>query len=138
MTSSIDVGDIDAAVGAEKAVVRLGDQDAVLAAEDAAALAQGEFDDAGVKSILFRPSDRFFRGLDRGKVDYAAFGFGDDFVFDDEDVAGLEAEAVSAQRGEQFVGEGVARVDFVQKRDGDEAEFRWGFRPEFLSPFRDS
>jgi hypothetical protein len=34
--------------------------------------------------------------MDGGQVDQAAFGFGDDFVFDDEDVAGLEAESAAA------------------------------------------
>ena len=36
-----------------------------------------------------------------GEIDQAAFGLGDDFVFDDEDVAGLE----TARRIEEFVGE---------------------------------
>ncbi len=87
--ASVDIGDVDAAVGAEKSVVSFGDEDAVLATDDRPAFAQCEFDDAGVERILFRPRDRFVGWLDRVQVDDASFGFGDDFVFDDEDVAGL-------------------------------------------------
>ena len=39
VAASVDVGDVDAAVGAQEAVVRLGDEDAVLAADDRATLA---------------------------------------------------------------------------------------------------
>ena len=48
MSPSVDVRDVDAAIGAEKAVMRFGNEDAILAADDDAALAQGEFDDAGI------------------------------------------------------------------------------------------
>ena len=48
------------------------------------------------------------------QVDDASFGFGDDFVFDDEDVAGAEAGG-----GEEFVGEGIAGADFSGEGDRD-------------------
>jgi hypothetical protein len=35
--------------------------------------------------------------MDCGQVDDAAFGFGDDFVFYDQDVARLEAEVALAE-----------------------------------------
>jgi hypothetical protein len=57
-------------------------------------------------------------------------------VFDDQDVAGLEAEAVSAQGGEEFVGERVSGEDFVLQRDGNKAEFIRGCTREFLLPLR--
>jgi hypothetical protein len=44
-------------------------------------------------------------------------------VFHDEDVAGLKAEAELAECFEQFVGEGIAGVDFVFELDRDQAEF---------------
>src|ERR1700721_292364 len=46
VSPSVDVGDVDAAVGAEEAVMRFGNEHAVFAADDRAAFAQGEFDDA--------------------------------------------------------------------------------------------
>ena len=136
VSASVDVGDVDAAVGAEKAVVGFGDEDAVFAANYGAAFAQGQFDDAGVEGVLFRPCDGFVGGLDRGEIDEAAFGFGDDFVFDDQDVAGLEAEAAFAEGLEQFVGEGVAGMDFVGQRNWDQAKFIGRCAREFLSPLR--
>src|ERR1700676_3428081 len=74
VTASLDVGDVDAAVSAEKAMVRLGDQHAVFAPNDGAAFAQGQFDDAGVEGILFRPRTGFLGGMNRGEIDEAAFG----------------------------------------------------------------
>ena len=53
-----------------------------------------------------------------------------DFVFDDEDVAGLKAGGF-----EEFVGEGIAGEDFVGERDRDQTEFgvcMW----RILSPLR--
>ena len=96
MFATADVGDVDAAVGADESVVCLGNEDSVFAADDGAAFAQGEFDDAGVEIVLPGPGFRFDGRLDRGEVDEAAFSFRDDFVFDDEDVSGLEFRA--AQR----------------------------------------
>jgi hypothetical protein len=70
---------------------------------------------------LFRPRDGFLRGLDSGKVDYAAFGFGDDFVFHNQDIAGLEA--AGAESHEQFVGQGIAREDFIGEANGNQPKF---------------
>src|ERR1700722_4702104 len=48
VTASVDVGDVDATVGAEKAVMRFGNEHAVLTADDGTALAPGTFDHAGI------------------------------------------------------------------------------------------
>ena len=58
-------------------------------------------------------------GLDCRQVDDAAFGFGDDFVFDDEDVAGLEADVGLAQSRRA-----VCRR--VSRRGGFRRERGWG------------
>ena len=105
VAASVDVGNIDAAVGAEEAVVGFGDQNAVLAADNGPALAHSEFDNAGIERVLFRPRDGISGGLDAGQVDEAAFRFGNDFVFHDKDVAGLESESGAAQGFQQFVRE---------------------------------
>ena len=69
--------------------------------------------------------------MDSRQVDQPAFGLGDDFVFDDEDVAGAEAGG-----SEEFVGKGIAWVDFGFKRDGDQAKFGRRNRSAFLFPRR--
>ena len=74
--------------------------------------------------IFFRPGDRIGGGFDGCQIDDAALGLGNDFVLDDENVAGFEDEFISPQRLQQFVGERVAEVDFVGKRDGDDAQIR--------------
>ena len=60
---------------------------------------------------------------------------GDDLVLHDEDVAGLEAESAWAKGGEQFVGEGVAGVDFVSEPNRDQAEFIARPGSGFFRPF---
>ena len=75
------------------------------------------------REYCFAHSDRFGGGRDRGEVDEAAFGFRNDFVFDDENVAGLKATAAFSQGFQQFVREGVARNDFAGERDWDQAKF---------------
>jgi len=57
MLASIYIGNIDAAVGAEKAVLSFSDKNAIFAADDGAAFAKGEFDDSGVEVVLFCPGN---------------------------------------------------------------------------------
>ena len=78
------------AVGADKAVASFGDQDAAFAPHDAAALLDGEFDDASVELIAFGPAAGSGGGFDCVQRYQLAFGLGDDFVFDDQDVAVAE------------------------------------------------
>jgi hypothetical protein len=74
--------------------------------------------------------------MDCGQIDHAPFGFGNDFVFYDEDVARLKPEAALAESCKQFVGEGIAGLDFVLERDRDQAEFIGRTWLVFLSPLR--
>ena len=133
MTPSVDVRDVDAAVGAQKSVMRLGDEHAVFAADRRRlALAKGEFDHARIEIVLFGPRDGFFGWVDRFQIDDAALGFGDDLVFDHENVAGLEADSGGTQAVEQAVGKRVAGGDFA--RDGDRKNSQGGER-RFFRPF---
>jgi hypothetical protein len=61
-----------------------------------------------------------------------AFGFGDDFVFDDEDVAGPKGKTECAKGVEQGVRECVTGFDFVRERDRNDAKFRGTFACIFL------
>ena len=56
VTASVDVGDINRAVGADQAVVGFRDQHAALAADDAAALGDGQFDDTRIEIVATRPA----------------------------------------------------------------------------------
>src|ERR1017187_3383216 len=86
VVAAIDVGDVHAAVGADETVPSLGDEHAVLAPDDSAALAQGELDDAGIQIVFLCPGGGIGGGFDRCEVDNAALRFGDDLVFDHENV----------------------------------------------------
>ncbi len=72
--------------------------------------------------------------LDRREIDHAAFGLGDDFVFHDEDVAGLKAEAALAEGREKFVGEGIAGMDLVCQGYRDQTKFSGQNRLALLAP----
>ena len=93
-----------------------------MAADDGPGFAQGKFNDTGVEGILLRPLNGFNAGLHGGEIDDAAFGFRNDFVFDDEDIAGLKFCAAFAKRSEKSVGQRVAGPDFVGKGNRDEAD----------------
>jgi hypothetical protein len=51
--------------------------------------------------------------LNRREIDQSALGFGNDLVFDDEDVAGLQANAAVPEGCEKLVGQRVAGMDFI-------------------------
>ena len=57
------------------------------------------------------------------EVDEATFGFGNHFMFYDENVAGFEHEVVFRQRLEKFVCQRIAGFDFVSESDGNETDF---------------
>ena len=91
-----DVGLVDAGVGADEAAVGFDDEDGMFA-DDAAGLAEYEFDETGIFAgavVAGRGSeiDGALRGSDCGRVDEAVFGFGDNFLGQDEDVVLLEGE----------------------------------------------
>ena len=87
-----DVRGVDAAVGADEPVRRLGDQHAVRHADDAAGLAQDDLDLAGVAVELGRELDGLRARVDAGEVDDGALGLRDDLLGDDEHVVLAERQ----------------------------------------------
>ena len=85
-----DVARVDAAVGTHEAVRRLGDQDAVGHPDDAARLAQDDFDLARIAVPALGERQRFRSRLDRGQVDQRALGLGHDLLGDHQDVVAPE------------------------------------------------
>ena len=122
MVPAIDVRNVHATVGADEAVPRLGNEHAVLAPDDGAALAQGKLDDAGIHFIFLRPGDRIGRGLDRSQVDDASLSFRNDLVLDDKNVTGFECVVIFVQRFEQLIDDRITAPDCAGHRDGNNAE----------------
>ena len=60
-------------------------------------------------------------GCDGREIDKPALRFGNDLMFDDEDVSRLQPLAVLSQRCEQLVCNRVARADFFRESDRDES-----------------
>ena len=83
--------------------LRLRDEHAILAADNGAAFAQSQFNNAGVQLVFLCPGDRIGRRFDRGEIDDAAFRLGNDFVFDDENVAGFECKLCVVAATQQFI-----------------------------------
>src|SRR5438045_5617624 len=119
MPASVDIGNVDATICAKKTVLRLGDESAILAANDGAAFAQRKLDDASVKAVLFCPRDRIGRWRDGGKLDQSPLGFRDDLVFDDNDVARLKLQPVAVQGFKQFIGDAITALDVIRQQDRD-------------------
>ncbi len=118
------VGGVDAGVGATEAVSGFGDDDAVVHADDSPAFAE---DDFGVAGVFFVEGGDFYcegRGSHVVEVDEAAFGFGDDFLGDDEDVAVFHIKSVGSEGMGNQAAEVVARVDFGDALNADDANFR--------------
>src|SRR5690242_11361677 len=102
------------------------DQDSVTAdhllAHYGAALAQCEFHDAGVGSRLLRPPFRCGRGLDATEFHDLSFRFGDNLVFDDDDVTGSERQFLSSQCAQDFLAQVIAGPNLVCERDRNERD----------------
>ena len=88
-----DVRGVDAAVRAHEPVRRLGDEDAVLHADDAPRLAQHDLDLARVAVVALGELERLRSRHDAGQVDDRALGLGDDLLGHDEDVVVASAAA---------------------------------------------
>ena len=85
--------------------------------------ADGQFDDASVEVIALGPAAGSGGGFDRFQLHQLAFRLGDDFVFDDQDVA-LAEFVLMLQGVEKQSGEGVAGFDLGFDGKRDDAEFR--------------
>lgn len=119
--ASINIGNVDSAIGAEKAVASLSDEDAMVTADEGAAFAKSEFDDAGIEIVLPGPILGFRRGGNAGEIDELTFGLGDDLVLDYENVSGLDLLPALPQGFEQFMRDRVASVNFLINDDWKEA-----------------
>src|ERR1700722_15473235 len=123
MAAAIDVRNVHSAVGTDESVASFGDEHAILAANHSAALAQRQFNNAGIEVVFLCPGGRSGGRFGGREIDEAAFGFLNYFVFDDENVSGLEYEFVFRQRLENFVCQRIAGFDFVGQSNGDETNF---------------
>src|SRR5437016_10362730 len=86
MTTTIKVGNIYAAVGANQAVPRFRDQHSLLAANHTPALRQRQLDDSRIETVVPRPRAGSSRWPDLRQVHNLAFSLGYDLVFYDQNV----------------------------------------------------
>src|SRR5258708_33604658 len=104
---------VDAGIGADEAVARFGDQH-VIAADDAPRLSKDYFHEPGIFLLPLRDGLRLERWPDCGQPDYGAFGLGNNFLRDDEDVSGFETDARSAGSVYYLSGKIVAMLNLRQ------------------------
>ena len=121
-----DVGLVDAGVGADETVMGFYDQDGMFA-DDAAGFAEDDFDQSRIfaAAVVVRGGgeiDGALRWSDCGQVDEAVFGFGDDFLGENEDVVLLEGNFGFFGCGEEDAWEVVAGANFGDMRDGEDLE----------------
>src|SRR5881275_3286006 len=90
MSTPIYIGYIDAAVGANKSMMRLGNQNSTFAPHHPLALRQSQFDHTRINTESLGPNSRTRGRLDRLQVFELTFSLRDDFVFYNEDVAQLQ------------------------------------------------
>src|SRR5258708_29077508 len=86
---------VDARIGANETVACVGDQH-VIAADDAPRLFQDYFHERSVLLLPLRDGLRLERRPDCRQPDYSAFGLGNNFLRDDEDVSVFESDACFA------------------------------------------
>src|SRR5437879_8425738 len=86
MTTTIKVGNIYAAVGANQAVPRFRDQHSLLAANHTPALRQRQLDDSRIETVVPRPPTGRSRWFDFRELHNLAFCFGYDLVFHHENI----------------------------------------------------
>ena len=104
---------IDTGIGAHEAVACFGDQH-VIAADDAPRLFQDYFHEPRVLLLPLRDGLRLERGPNCGEPDYGAFGLGNNFLRDDEDVAVFESDARFAGGVSYLSSEIVAELNLRQ------------------------
>src|SRR5579871_4105743 len=110
-------------------------------ADDAAGFAEDEFDEAGIfaSAVVVGGGGDIEGASGRGdccQVDQAVFGFGDDFLSEDEDVVLMEGEFGFSGGGDEDAWEVVVWADFGDVGDGEELDWagvgheawRWGGR----------
>ena len=119
---------VDAAVGADEAVVGLGDEHAVGHPDDASSLSQDDLQLAGVAVPALGEGHDLRTRLDGREVHDRALGLGDDLLGDDQDVA-LEQRQRRRRRPQRFDqrrGQVVAGADLRHALEGDDrhAPFR--------------
>lgn len=120
VAASVHVGNIHRAVGADQAVPSLRDQDTALAAHDAAALPDGEFDHASIELVAPCPSAGREGWPDFSQIDELPLRLGDDFVFDDQNVALTKLSRLQGIKQESE--KGIAGLDlglYGQRDDAD-------------------
>jgi hypothetical protein len=111
-----NVGLVHSRVGADKTVMRLDDEH-VLAADDAARLAENDFNQP---RIFFQRARQFpgLRGwLHSRKLHDPSFGFRNNFLSDDKNVAVFERDLPVACSGSDFPRQVIAFVNFREARD---------------------
>ena len=82
----VDVGLVDARVGADQAMMGLDDEDALVLAHDAAALAEDHLGEPRIAADLLGDRACGGRGGDLGEPHHAPLGLGDDLLAHDEQV----------------------------------------------------
>src|SRR5215475_14370854 len=97
-------------------------------ADDAARFAEDDFDEARifVGTVVVGSGgeiDGALGGSDCREVYEAVFGFGDDFLGEDEDVVLLERDFGFFGGGEEDAREVVAGADFGDVRDGEQLDW---------------
>src|SRR2546422_10442505 len=86
----VHVGLVDAGVRADPAVMRFGDEDALIHAHDSARLAENNLHEARVSAEPGRHAQGDGRGRDLGEPDDSALRLGADLLADDEEGASRE------------------------------------------------
>ena len=110
---------IDARVGADPAVVRLGDEDAAVHPHDATRLPQDDLDQARIAVEMPRHRERRWRRRHVGEPDEPAFGLRDDLLADHDHVAGDERCALPRGGIDDECCDVVAGPDFADALDAD-------------------
>src|SRR6266851_2041914 len=114
---------VDTGIGADEAVARFGDQH-VIAADDAPRLFQDYFHEPRVLLLPLRDGLRLERWPDCGQPDYGAFGLGNNFLRDNEDVSVFESDACFACSVCYLSGEIVAEANLRQSGQAKQAYAR--------------
>ena len=128
-----DVGGVDAGVGADEPMLRLGDEDWSALADDAIALAENELDEARVLLRLDGQTPRLGGRSNAVQRHDTAFRLRDNLLSNDNNVAGLDAGVLTRSLDDQG-GQVVVLTDFRQAEKRDDADF--GHVPVVIMPGR--
>src|SRR5579864_626465 len=126
MLSTVHIGNIHSAVSANESVSGFGNEDSAPAnlflSHGTAAFGQRNFRQTGISTTRPRPTRRIATRVHSAEPHNSPFRLGNDFVFDDQDVAAFQRQFLVPHSATEFLDKIIAGENCSLERHGDNGD----------------